>query len=526
MGKKENPIAMIEQAFHAYTTAVEAKFESNQRTPTTKEGKFEWLNKDIQLRHLVDQLEERPEFSALVRETLSAFRSDDRHSARKESWWRDPIHNFFRRTRFYTHNFFKGSDTTYDWFQRYEKAFQRRSVQTTYLAPLEFVEFPKPELKFSGFRIRKFDRKELDEIVGNDVNRVFYPHAFLDKDTLDVLQEYWFIVAKVEEEPRRLGYLYYSAADAAAVKGHVYVEYTRFPPAIERVLARLVLFDWVGNPQDQLTYSGQDGLPFGFKIPFVLRVGDNDLQRPNSAPDCSKLEESYGIQHVDPHTEEEYKGRSTIFNLNESRAAAFEQCVQRADEFLRHLEKKKHDTKLPYLDTLDARWPFLKVAIGNLVKAFLTEEDLEQLLWHITALEALLGERRPGLTASLANKSAAILGTTEKERKKWKKKFAGNHDDGLYDLRSNLVHGRKFKKDTHRKQLFEARMMAMRVTIWFVHYLGDIAARINEGSWGNKVPTREDFLILLDRSEADRDRLSALLSNLPNGFPSTPDWSP
>ena len=60
MEKKENPIAMIEQAFHAYTTAVEATFESNQRTPTTKEGKFEWLNKEIQLRHLVDQLEKDP----------------------------------------------------------------------------------------------------------------------------------------------------------------------------------------------------------------------------------------------------------------------------------------------------------------------------------------------------------------------------------------------------------------------------------------------------------------------------------
>ena len=107
-----------------------------------------------------------------------------------------------------------------------------------------------------------------------------------------------------------------------------------------------------------------------------------------------------------------------------------------------------------------------------------------------------------------------------------KKKFAGNNDNGLYDLRSALVHGRQFEKDIHRKQLFEARMMAMRVTIWFVHYLGDIAARINEGTWKSKVPTREDFLILLDRSEADRDRLSALLSNLPNGFPSTPDWSP
>lgn len=69
-------------------------------------------------------------------------------------------------------------------------------------------------------------------------------------------------------------------------------------------------------------------------------------------------------------------------------------------------------------------------------------------------------------------------------------------------------------------------MMVLRVTICFVHYLGEIVAGINEGSWQSEIPKREDFLTLLDRSDADRDRLSALLSNLPTGFPGTPDWSP
>ena len=500
---------MIEQAFHAYTKAVETKFESS----TTKEGKVEWLNKEVQLRYLVDQLEKRPEFSALVRETLSAFRSDDWHSASGESWWRDPIRNFFYRTGYYTDTFFKGSDTSRDFFQRFEKAFQRRSVQTTYLAPMEFVRFPKRELKLSGFEIRRFDRKELDKIVGNDVNHVFYPFAFLDKNTLDALQEYWFIVAKVEEEPRRLGYLYYSAADAAAVKGHVYVEYTRFPPAIERVLARLVLFDWVGDPKDPLTYSGQDGSPFGFNIPFVIRADDNDLKGPESAPDCSKLKTTpWG-------NEGEYEIPIVLFNLNESRVAAFEQCVQRADECLRHLEKKKHDTKLPYLETLDTRWPFLKVAIGNLIKAFFTEE-LEQLLWHITALEALLGEER-GIRKSIAKRCAAIVGTTKKERTRLKKQF-----EDLYDLRCDLVHGNQFEKDIHRKQLVEARMMVLRVSIWFVHYLSEIAAKIKEGSWQGEVLDREDLLNLLDRrsGNADQKRLQVILGDLPTGFPAAPDW--
>ena len=511
---------MIEQAFHAYTKAVETKFEEKRRPPTNKGSLVEWLNRDDHLRALVKQLEDGHEFRALLEATRSEFRSDDWHGTKRASWWTDPVRNFFRRTGFYTHNFFKGSDTTYDWFQRYEKAFQRRSVQTTYLAPLEFVEFPKPELKFSGFDIRKFDRKELDEIVGNDVNRVFYPYAFFHNETLAALQEYWFIVVRIPEEARRLGRIYSSAAVAAAVKGRVFLEYTRFPPAIERVLARLVLFDWVGDPQDPLTYSGQDGLPFGFEIPFVLRVDDNDLKGPESAPDLSKLK-SYGTK-VNPVTEEEYEAPYVTFNLNEPRVAALEEYIQRADECLRNLEKKEHDPSLPYLDTLDTRWPFLKVAIGNLIKAFFTEE-LEQLLWHITALEALLGKRGPGVTASLAKRIAAILGTTKKERKRLKKQF-----EDLYDLRCALVHGRQFEKDVHRKQLFEARMMALRVTIWFVHYLGEMAARIKEESWQGEVPDREDLLILLDRrsGNADQKRLQAILGDLPTEFPAAPDWSP
>ena len=146
--------------------------------------------------------------------------------------------------------------------------------------------------------------------------------------------------------------------------------------------------------------------------------------------------------------------------------------------------------------------------------------DLEQLLWHITALEALLGEER-GIRKSIAKRSAAILGTTKTERKGLKKQF-----EDLYDLRCALVHGRQFKEDVHRKQLFEARMMAMRVTIWFVHYLGEMAARIKEESWQGEVPDREDLVILLDRRSrnADQKRLQAILNDLPTGFPAAPDW--
>lgn len=460
---------MIEQAFYTYIRAVETKFKDGQRLPARKGYLVEWLNNDDHLRALVKQLEGGHEFSMLLEETRSAFRSDDWHSARRASWWTEPVQNFFRRTGYYA-NKFAGSDTPCDLFERYEAAFKRRSVQTKYLAPMEFVGFPKPELQFSGFEIRRFDRKKLEEIVGNGVNRVFYPHAYLDKDTLDALQGYWFVVGRDAEEVQRLGRLTISREDL----GWVSLKYTHFPTAIERALERLVLFNWVEVRKWQ--YDDPNDVPrFAFNIPFVIRVDDNCLNSPGSAPDRSKLK-SY-LKEVHPDTGEVYEDRYVIFDLNESRVATFEKCIQRTDKCLRHLG----------LETGDTRWSFLKVAIGNLIKAFFTEE-LEQLLWHITALDALLGEKR-STREPIAERSATILGTTERKKEETREQF-----DELYKLRCDLVHGNQFKKDIHRKQLFEARVMAMRVTICFVHFLGEIAAGINKESRESEVPDREDIL--------------------------------
>ena len=67
-----------------------------------------------------------------------------------------------------------------NWLIGMRKHFNVPMFRRTYLAPVEFVCFPKSELKFSEFGIRRLDRNELDAIIGNDVNRVFYPYAIVD----------------------------------------------------------------------------------------------------------------------------------------------------------------------------------------------------------------------------------------------------------------------------------------------------------------------------------------------------------
>jgi hypothetical protein len=49
--------------------------------------------------------------------------------------------------------------------------------------------------------------------------------------------------------------------------------------------------------------------------------------------------------------------------------------------------------------------------------AFLTNDDLDQILWHMTVLEALLGERNE-VTKSIRRRICNIPGSTKEERGK------------------------------------------------------------------------------------------------------------
>lgn len=476
---------MVQRAFFAYLKAVETAFEVIKLQPRSKDDLLELHSKTDQLRAMVEKLERGREFEDLLKATRSKF-GNGWHSGKSELLWRHATHNFFCRCGYYT-----GAPSepfsAPTLLQTYEEAFQRRHVKTTFLSPMEFVSFPEA-LRFSEFEIRKFDSDELDSIVGNDINRIFYPYAVLDTG---VLHGYWFLIVRVQQEAPRLGMLNINLNDI----GRISPEYSHLPSAIKRVLMRLILFDWVVEPDDDhLPYGSQ----FGFNLPFVITVNEDELRGPIVAPDCSKLTMDL---RVDPYTEEEYETPIVLFELSESKTLELKKSIERTDKSLRLLEADRN------------RWPFLKVAFGNLIKAFFAD-GLEQLLWHITALEAFLGEQKQGIATSLARRTAAILGTTAKERKKLRKQF-----DELYDLRCDMVHGNQFKRDAQWHQLFQARAFARRVTIWFIHYLGMIAAKLNEGLWPGDVPKREDLLNLLDLSDQDRNRLKVLINNLPTGFP-------
>ena len=166
---------------------------------------------------------------------------------------------------------------------------------------------------------------------------------------------------------------------------------------------------------------------------------------------------------------------------------------------------------------LNTRW--VDTMLGFLLKAF-TSHGLEELLWHMTAIEAALGEDVDGgLTKLLGSRVALILGPTEAKRKAIRKRFGE-----LYKMRCNLVHGNAEVGDQRVDfgHFIDARQFSRGVVLWVLRYMnhvyGILQGRIEDA------PTREDMLKVLDTSKPARGRIMCLLKETPAGFPNVDDW--
>jgi hypothetical protein len=144
---------------------------------------------------------------------------------------------------------------------------------------------------------------------------------------------------------------------------------------------------------------------------------------------------------------------------------------------------------------------------------------LEQLLWHITSLEALLGDNAPGLNDRLARRIASINGKTAKERNSIKKKVKE-----LYTFRSDLVHGNKFEKQVYVGHLYNARVLARQTLLWFLNCLKNIVELMPKTTEPYNIPTREDLLRFIDLDKRKRIRQDLLNKVFPTEFPYKQDW--
>jgi len=490
----------LDEVFRRYTDAVRSRLQDRGKRQT-RQGPLRLLaNRGMELQALAEELENEAEFHQLVLETYSLFSRSAPDKNRLEWGWQQAVENFFRRSGYYV-DVYDGEITNVDaTFRSYLQAFRRSEVQSTYLALMEFAQFRDQSMDFGTFQIRRFPTDELNVICGNRVNEVFYPWATLD---VKKLRAYWFICV-TEQTSRPPVDLLDTPIEDPQEFYLIRRRYTHYPKALELILQQLALFDWQPVWSEEPSVENEREKEWGrFWIPFVFRVDDNLLSSPGLAPDLSGL--ALDVATNARGEEIEVPGIGIV--LDDAATEAFKAFIRRAGDLLRCLRAKQNG------------WEFVEVALGYFIKGFFTNDGLEQMLWHITTLEALLGEKGEPVTKRLTRRIASIFGKSEGERKATRKQFKE-----LYEFRSDLVHGNPFQKQVYVGHLRNARNLARRTLLWFLHYLNYIQARFSSSQPTKGIPTREEILALIDLDPDSRVRIAQLVENLPSEFPYVSEW--
>ena len=226
--------------------------------------------------------------------------------------------------------------------------------------------------------------------------------------------------------------------------------HSAFPKKIELALKKLTLFDWQCFEKENEWWVAPE-------IPYVFVVNDNLLSPPSSI--VFDYRQLLTEPFIDSRTGEELGEKPvTFFDLDEE----FEKFILTIENTFQIFQNN---------DNLN----FIDNALGHFIKGFFAH-GIEELLWHISTIEALLGDNSSGLTSHLARRSALII---EKEPARRKMIYAEFKQ--LYDFRSKLVHGnpdinkehKKNKKNLNSQHLYKARNISRLILLWFLRYISN-----------------------------------------------------
>lgn len=451
-------------------------------------------SKQEHLMSLVKEAEGQKEFEELGGITKSEFSSNNEWG----EWgdWGDckeEVRNFFRNSGCYVDLFNDKKLNNEELFISYCKEFQKQDYQIKLLALMEFVEFAEDSMDFGSFRIRKFSTNELKAILRNEINEIFYPKAHFDVTELNKLEKYWFISLSAPRSVVRP-----SRKIRPSIKSNpIERKYTKYPKPLEDILKCLILFEW------KLCQAWSPD--FTLNIPLIMQINECLLVSPWWTPDLSVLETT---GDCDPVTHESAEIPAVRFRLDASKTELFKKLITEVKKILDNLNIKENN------------WGFLEIAQNYLIKAFFSEtEYLEQLLWHITTIDALLGENKPGRKKRLARRIAFILEKTEAEKENIKNLF-----NKVYQVRCDLVHGNLPNEEVRVSQIYGSRNLARKTLLWFLHCFGYINSKIQDIQPTMNIPTREDVLRLLDSDQSTMARLDWLIKSFPTDFPYIKEW--
>jgi len=277
------------------------------------------LDKKRHLSHFVEKIEEESEFRTLVQATRHEFgnteisldddmtpipliqRTHYEFSNTENDWhesaWRHAIGNILRRSGFYIKMLEKRLNNLSEEFENYVQVFKSSERKISYLAPLEYVSFEQNIIDCGHFQIKRFSRNELDAVLGNSINKIFYLWAAIE---LEKIKDFWFIYFEQTGPAPKIGCsplldLDLSDDDIYRVK----MRYSPLSEPIESAIKPLVLFDWqigCGEPSDKKEEQTTGWMRFN--IPFILKVTNSFYEFPFPAPALNKLDEDKIIESV------------------------------------------------------------------------------------------------------------------------------------------------------------------------------------------------------------------------------------
>ena len=468
----------------------------------------------VKLGGRVDELEKQNSFGQLVAETRSTF-SGDYHEDSSEHNWRRAVHNYFCQSGLYTRLANREQVETEKAFSAHCSAFESRETATTYLVPIELASFGDSDMDFGDFRIRRYPTKELESILRNKLNADFFPWAEIGQDDLRLLSEYWCIQAASLSAVERIGpfYLHWRVSvsdtilfgDDDELETQRRVWYSEHRDPVRSILLKLSLFDW-STSQDkrnlQIDLSQHEDWPSArhINIPFVLQVSADPLSAPRTKPNFSELltEEMFLEERGESVTTRETWGDLSLTS-------------ERTEEFKVFVKEIGHT--LDTMELYDYRWSFMSIALGYFSKAYFMTPGFEQMLWHITSLEALLGEKGGGVSRRLSERIRSICGDQGGDR--YAARFAQ-----IYNLRNSIVHGGVGKGAVNATHLLDAYLINRRIILWFLRVLRAMHVEVVKTGNHRDVPGREEILafIDLDRTSREDRRLQWLLNTFPDGF--------
>lgn len=294
----------------------------------------------------------------------------------------------------------------------------------TYLIPLDRAD-DLPAISFGPWRIGQLSTQEMSGIIKSTKIARHYDGQELELKKFSQLQ--WAVLQTTEKlnspDQQAFPFLKIDLRDVGRVKPHP----ETFPSEIEHGLFVLTLLPWEVLEDTKFVFWQP------FRFPWVYRVPESPFMVQQPLPPTHTL--SWGLQAG--YEDEVFEVPDRMGLDVSSLPTPFEDGVRRIWSLTESL-MPIHGTNHPALNPLVKHFMF---------RAF-NEYEFDQVLWHMFALDCLVGNKGHGSAMRIAARAAAILHNNEARQEILK----------FYGWRSDFVHGREVQE----KELWEGDLRTLR----------------------------------------------------------------